>query len=305
MANGVYGTRKPAIITPSDVDIFYYYRPTRNSEDSNFEDFKKLDSNLLASTKAPLGTSVEVNSVLPGMYDMRLPLDIFSRVGIYTIYIKPKEVYGKIIDVSTLAAYPNINGIVLDATAFDGSNEAMFVNGALQGYRLEFFTDSRQNRSDEYRIITSNNRCEPVAQNMNDSTAKGIRYRFNNSSNLVFCTVTPSMAMSFNSSSIPYIGKTGDDIALVSTKFNPIMLDIEMVQRDIDSLYELQTNTQLRDLDKGLITTFDDNGNIIEQAMYGNITNTARGINHDFKIKNDNNISFDQETDLENILKNI
>lgn len=305
MANGVYGTRKPAIITPSDVDIFYYYRPTRNSEAANFEDFKKLDSNLLASTKAPLGTSGEVNSILPGMYDMRLPLDIFSRVGIYTIYIKPKEVYGKIIDVSTLAAYPNINGIVLDSTAFDGSNEAMFVNGALQGYRLEFFTDSRQNRSDEYRIITSNNRCEPVAQNMNDSTAKGIRYRFNNSSNLVFCTVTPSMAMSFNSSSIPYIGKTGDDIALVSTKFNPIMLDIEMVQRDIDSLYELQTNTQLRDLDKGLITTFDDNGNIIEQAMYGNITNTARGINHDFKIKNDNNISFDQETDLKDILKNI
>jgi hypothetical protein len=50
----------------------------------------------------------------------------------------------------------------------------------------------------------------------------------------------------------------------VSTKFNPVMLEIEMVQHDIDSLYALQTNTQIRDLDKGVITTFDDDGNIIE-----------------------------------------
>jgi hypothetical protein len=170
---------------------------------------------------------------------------------------------------------------------------------------VEFFDEGKQNRNGEYRIITSNNKCEPVAQNMNDSTAKGIRYRFNDSSNLVFCTVTPSMALSFNSSSKPYIGKVDEKIALVSTKFNPVMLEIEMVQHDIDSLYALQTNTQIRDLDKGVITTFDDDGNIIEQALYGNITNPARGINHDFKIKNDDNISFDQETDLQNIIRNI
>ena len=304
MANGVYGTKKPALVTPSDVDIYYYYRPSRSSEATGFENFKKLDSNLLANTKAPLSDDTDI-SVLPGMYDMRLPLNVFGKVGIYTIYIKPKEVYGKIIDVSTLAAYPNISGIVLDSTDFVGGDNSMFANGALQGYRVEFFDEGKQNRNGEYRIITSNNKCEPVAQNMNDSTAKGIRYRFNDSSNLVFCTVTPSMALSFNSSSKPYIGKVNEKIALVSTKFNPVMLEIEMVQHDIDSLYALQTNTQIRDLDKGVITTFDDDGNIIEQALYGNITNPARGINHDFKIKNDDNISFDQETDLQNIIRNI
>lgn len=304
MANGVYGTKKPALVTPSDVDIYYYYRPSRSSEATGFENFKKLDSNLLANTKAPLSDDTDI-SVLPGMYDMRLPLNVFGKVGIYTIYIKPKEVYGKIIDVSTLAAYPNISGIVLDSTDFVGGNNSMFENGNLQGYRVEFFDEGRQNRNGEYRIITSNNKCEPVAQNMNDSTAKGIRYRFNDSSNLVFCTVTPSMALSFNSSSKPYIGKVDEKIALVSTKFNPVMLEIEMVQHDIDSLYALQTNTQIRDLDNGVITTFDDDGNIIEQALYGNITNPARGINHDFKIKNDDNISFDQETDLQNIIRNI
>ncbi len=304
MANGVYGTKKPALVTPSDVDIYYYYRPSRSSEATGFENFKKIASNLLANTKAPLSDDTDI-SVLPGMYDMRLPLNIFGKVGIYTIYIKPKEVYGKITDVSTLAAYPNISGIVLDSTDFVGGNNSMFVNGALQGYRVEFFDEGKQNRNGEYRIITSNNKCEPVAQNMNDSTAKGIRYRFNDSSNLVFCTVTPSMALSFNSSSKPYIGKVDEKIALVSTKFNPVMLEIEMVQHDIDSLYALQTNTQIRDLDKGIITTFDDDGNIIEQALYGNITNPARGINHDFKIKNDDSISFDQETDLQNIIRNI
>ena len=180
MANGVYGTKKPALVTPSDVDIYYYYRPSRSSEATGFENFKKLDSNLLANTKAPLSDDTDI-SVLPGMYDMRLPLNVFGKVGIYTIYIKPKEVYGKIIDVSTLAAYPNISGIVLDSTDFVGGNNSMFENGNLQGYRVEFFDEGRQNRNVEYRIITSNNKCEPVAQNMNDSTAKGIRYRFNDS----------------------------------------------------------------------------------------------------------------------------
>ena len=303
MASGVYGIKKAAYITSNDVDMYYYYRPTRSSESTDFQNFKKLDSSLLTNTKAPLNTTTDVVGTLPGMYDLRLPLNIFSKVGVYTIYIKPKEYIGKITDVSTLASYPNIRGIVLDSSDFTGGS-ALFSNGNLEGYRVEYF-DSSYNRSDYYRIITSNNKCEPVAQNLNDSMAKGIRYRYNDSSNLTFCTLTPSMAMSFKSSSTPYIGSTGDKIALVSTKFNPVMLEIEMVQHDIENIYALQANTQIRDLNKGLITTFDDNGKIIEQTMYGNIVNAAENINHDFKIKNTETISFGQETDLEKIKRNI
>jgi hypothetical protein len=180
----------------------------------------------------------------------------------------------------------------------------MFVNGGLTGYRVEYF-DELGMRQDFYRIITSNNRCEPVAQNMNSATAKGIKYMYNDSSNLMFCTLSPSMSLSYNAASRPYIGVVGQKIAIVSTKFNPVMLEIEMVDHDIDSLYQLQTGTQIRDLDKGLITTFDENGNIVEQASYGNITNPAKNINHDFKIRNTETISFDQETALSNIISHV
>ena len=41
MANGTYGTIKPSLISSSDVEIWYHYRPTRNTEDVNFSTFKQ------------------------------------------------------------------------------------------------------------------------------------------------------------------------------------------------------------------------------------------------------------------------
>lgn len=301
MPNGTYGIKKPANIKNTDVDIFYHYRPTRDSDDSSFLNFKKLDSNLLTNVKAEDNDSA---SILSGMYNMRLPLDTFGKKGIYTLYIKPKELYGNIIDVSTLAAFPNIRGVVLDVSNIDTSDNSIFVNGNLVGYRIEYFNDD-ETKSDEYRIITSNNTCEPVAQNLNSSSTKGVKYRYVDSSSLIFCTLTPSTSLSFNTNEIPYMGKVGQKIALINTKFNPVMLEIEMVDNDIDTIYNLMAGDQIRDLNNGLITTFDDNGNIIHQASYGNIINSTENINHDFKIVNNDIISYEQEDDLKKIKQNI
>ena len=51
---------------------------------------------------------------LPGMYNLALPVSIFSNVGFYTIYIRPKEIKAKILDIGVLAAYNDINGIIID-----------------------------------------------------------------------------------------------------------------------------------------------------------------------------------------------
>ena len=72
MANGIYGTKRPAKITANDVDIYYYYRPTRSSE-SPMTGFQRLDSNILNTMKT-VG-----DEVLNGMYDLRLPLDKFNQ----------------------------------------------------------------------------------------------------------------------------------------------------------------------------------------------------------------------------------
>ena len=279
MANGTYGIRKPAYIQDiNDVEIFYHYRPTRGSEAANFADYKPLEA---ASVLSPC--TVFGGEVLPGMYNLRLPLETFGKKGIYTIYIKPKEITGlTIYDVSTLTGnYSNIRGIVVDASKISASVD----NNAWVGYRVEYFEGGT--RLEDYRIITSNNRCEPVsdAGGAGSTMQKSVRYRFNDSSTLMFCTLTPNTAMSFKQTALPFIGKTGQEIRLINTKFNPIMLEVEMTTHDMDTISTMLEGSQLRNLDSGIITTFDENGNIYHQAAYGNITNPDAGMNIDFKIK--------------------
>lgn len=294
--NNVYGTKKPALINSSDIEIFYHYRPSRNSDDINFQNFKKIDSNILTNMSVE---EEDITTLLPGMYNLRLPLNIFNKKGIYTLYIKPKEIYTNILDVSTLAAYPNIRGIVIDTSNIE---DGIIANGSLVGYRVEYFNDENI-RSSDFRIITSNNRCEPVAQNLNDSMQKGVRYRFNESSNLMFCTLTPSVGMSFKTNSMPYIGTASQKIALINTKFNPFMVEVEMVEHDDETISIMLEGEQLRNLETGTITTFNADGGIYNQVTTGTITDPDTGLVHDFKINNINNVDFNE--DIEEIKDNI
>jgi hypothetical protein len=289
ITNGTYGTKKPAFITSDDVDIFYFYRPTRSTDSMEFSTgFQMLDSSLLMST-----TYVDDDdnvSNLPGMYNLKLPVDKFGSPGIYTIYIKPKEIEATISDIGVLTAYPNIRGVVLNSSNINATNSQIFNNGGLIGYRIDYYdndVNGQLTQQDMYRIITSNNRCEPVSQNFNDVNGKGIKYRLNNSSNLIFCTVTPSIGMSFNPNDLPSLGTTGQKIKLVNTKFNPISLEIEMVERDVQDIATMLEGDQIRNLDNAIITTFNKDGEIYHQAEYGNIVDTATGTHTDFKFAKD------------------
>ena len=295
MANGTYGIKKPAFIDYNDVDIFYYYRPNRNSESPDFSEFKKLDAEDVFSA------CYCDDEILPGMYDLKLPVDKFGEKGIYTIYIKPKEIVTTIVDVSTLTGnFSNIRGIVINANSVGSLSVS---NGSLVGYRVEYFNNGV--RSQDYRIITSNNFCEGVAQNLNTTTQKSIRYRFNDSSNLVFCTLTPTTAMSFKANALPNIGTTGQEIRLVNTKFNPVCLELEMVEHDEETISTMLEGDQIRNLNAGLITTFDKDGNIYHQAEYGNVVNVERGLNSDFKIKHEDSYISSEKTDMESIKNEI
>ena len=293
MANGTYGIRKPANITYNDIDIFYHYRPTRGTEAPGYSEFKndikpeEVFSNCYAS-----GMPVS------GLYNLRLPLKHFGKKGIYTIYIVPKEIETTIVDVITLTGnYTNIRGIVLDSNSVGIGG-----NGELVGYRVEYYDGSA--KTGDYRIITSNNKCEPVSQNTAGSAMqKSVRYRFNDSSNLIFCTVTPSTAPSFKSGSLPNIGSTGQMVHLVNTKFNPILLEVEMVTHDADTISIMLEGSQVRNLDEGIITTFDEDGNIYHQAVYGNITEPNSGLHEDFKIKYSGNLIIRKEEDKLNEIK--
>ena len=96
MANNVYGIKKQALFNPGlDCEIYYYYKPSRSSVDVSFKGFKKIDKPEAILSNSKLDDSV-VNGIkdktLPGMYDLKLPVSIFGKTGIYTLYIVPKEI---------------------------------------------------------------------------------------------------------------------------------------------------------------------------------------------------------------------
>ena len=150
----------------------------------------------MLSTYTDSESTDSTDLTIDGLYNLRLPLDEFSEKGIYTIYIKPKEIHLKILDVSVLAAYPDVKGLIL-AKPNDLEDESIWTNGNLVGYRVEYFDNGE--KTDYYRIITSNNLCEPTLQNVTDSMQKFTRYRFtdNSTNKTMFCTVTPSSANNF------------------------------------------------------------------------------------------------------------
>lgn len=271
-SNGVYGTRVASRITPKDVEIFYSYSPTRNSDDINKASFTKLDSNLLTDA------SIDGGGYLEGLKNLKLPLQYFNKKGFYSVYIRPKEIEAVINHVSTLTAYPDVRGIVIDTTSVPELSNELRTNNMLVGYRIVYLkTDGSGERENYYRIVTSNNKCEPVEQSLPNVNQNATRYRFNESGSLTFITVTPSVAPSFKPNAEPYIGQTGQKILFINTKFEPILLDIEMVDKDIENVATMLEGSQLRSLDNGLVTTFNENNEIYHQSEHYSLKDEYTG----------------------------
>ena len=123
VASGVYGTTIPSRITTDDVEIFYSYHETRNSDSTEKAVFTKLPSSILSNVLYDSNDNF-TNNTLEGLYNLKLPLRYFNRKGFYTVYIKPRELTAIISDVSNLAAYPNVRGIILDSKA-NGISDAV------------------------------------------------------------------------------------------------------------------------------------------------------------------------------------
>ena len=273
MAIGAYGTTIPINIAnvdiPNLVDITYCYHETRSYDSITNAEFKHLDASILTQAKREQ-TEDDVDGYIEGMYNLQLPLSEFNKKGFYTVYIKPKEIEAVIADVGNLTAFPNVRGIVLDTEEIKNNSIRTKVrtNNELVGYRV-IYLDENGRRQDYYRIITSCNKCEPVVSAPNSSSDKSYTYRYEDTSSLVFITLSPSSAPTFKSNAMPYIGKVSQKILLVNTFFEPIQLDIEMCDHTIDTISYMLENSQLRDLDNGLVTTFNNENEIYHQKeMY-------------------------------------
>lgn len=288
---GMYGTIKPADIDiENDVEIFYYYRPSYNVDDTNFSNFKKLEA---SSMLAPCQGEGDGNTVsISGLFNLKLPMDKFGRKGIYNIYIRPKERKVTIKNVGVLAAYQDVRGVV-----FSLDDLSLFKqNNSLVGYRIEYTDGS--NKTGDFKIITSSNLAEEISAKLQSTSDKTNAYRYTMSGNMIFCTVTPSLAPTFKPNDFPSIGYGGQNVVLVNTKFNPVMIELEMVEHDDETITYMLEGNQLIDKDKALVTTFNPRGEIYHQSEYGTFKDEYGNPLYEFKKQKDN-IDFNQN--IENL----
>jgi len=293
MATGTYGIVRPADITPDDVEIFYHFTPSRDKV-GNTTLLKLNPNDVLIKTDNPNKTQSGVigTELFGGLYTLKLPAANFSTKGIYTIIIKPVEIRTKIVDVGVLSAFPDTLGLILDTTSISDSFLTKFENNGLVGYRVEYLNttgnvaDAKVNNF--YRVITSNNRAEPVNQNLTNSNQKAIRYRFNDNSSLVFCTVSPSSASNVKPNALPFIGQPNQQVIITNTFVNPLMVEVEMVEHTINTLAIGIYGNSTRDLETGVLTYFDTNNNIYRQ--YNLYTQKKLFTNGNIDLREERNI---------------
>ena len=297
MSIGVYGTNIPIHIDSNKlgslVDISYCYNESRAYDSLSSSKFTSLPSSVLANCTREVDSGSNLDEIVDGMYTLQLPLSDFNKKGFYTVYIKPKEYAINITDVGCLSAYSDVRGIILDTNAISDKNirDMARTNNGLVGFRIVFL-DENGVREDYYRIVTSNNKCEPVIQAPNSSSDKTYTYRYDDSSSLTFLTVSPSSAPTFKSNATPYIGKPTQRILLVNTLFEPIQLDIEMVTHDADTISNMLEGCQLRDLDNGLVTTYNEKNEIYAQSEHYTLKENASG-NPVYEVKKNKTDSID------------
>lgn len=266
MSIGTYGTIRPSDVSPEDVEIILNYTPSRDVTD-NFT-LKKLNaSNLLRPYYNNSSTGGNANiEILGGLYNLKLPANEFNALGIYTLYIRPAQIRTEITDCGVLSALPNVKGLVINLDNVPSQYRNKFVSQGLVGFRIEYLNDDGTKIPNFFRIITSNFFCEPVTQNLTNTAQKAIRYRYvDGVTNLMFCTVTPSSSPTNKPNATPFIGQPAQNIIITNTFFNPITIDIEIVDQDISTLAIALYGNQTKSIDDGIYTIYDSANNIYKQ----------------------------------------
>ena len=286
MSIGVYGINRSSDVSIEDIDIFYNFTTDRNTE--NLDMFRIDPLQVLSELQIPEDEQeTGVDTLLEGLYNLKLPATIFNEIGIYTIYIKPKSFKLNIVECGVLASLPNIRGIIINKNDLPANLRG---NNALQGYRIEYYNnDTGLKIRNVVRHIVTSNTVVSVTENNGSTSQKSVRYRFDDTGNLIFLQLTPSSASNLKPSQIPFIGISGQKISISNTFFNPICLEVEMVENDIDSIVDIVAGEQIKDVDNGILTHFDKNREIIKQFDLYKIEDRDNGITlHEVKQRRDN-----------------
>lgn len=293
MAISSYGTIRPSDVSPEDVEIQMIYTPTRDVTDEFV--LTKLDSQTIlrpyfANTETGGNAGVEV---LGGMYNLTLPAQQFNALGFYTLFLRPTQIRTLITDCGVLSALPNVKGIVIDLSNVPAQYRNKFVPQGLVGFRVEYLNPDGSKIPNFFRVITSSFFCEPVVTNEVNTTQKSIRYRYvDGDSNLIFLTLSPSSSPTNKPNATPFIGQPDQNIIITNTFFNPVTVEIEMVEYDISSLAIALYGNQTKSIDDGIYTIYDSQNNIYRQYNLYEIRDQFNALLYEVRQSRGNNIDF-------------
>ena len=293
MAIGAYGTIRPSDVSPEDVQIIMNYTPSRDVTDTFI--LTELDAQTLLkpyfnNTETGGNAGVEI---LGGLYNLTLPAEQFNALGIYTLYLRPAQIRTKITDCGVLSALPNVKGIVIDITNVPVQFQNKFVPQGLVGFRIEYLNADGSKIPNFFRVVTSSFFCEPVVTNEINTTQKSIRYRYvDGNSNLIFLTLSPSSSPTNKPNATPFIGQPDQSIIISNTFFNPVTLEIDMVEYDISSLAIALYGNQTKSIDDGIYTIYDTENNIYRQYNLYEIRDQFNALIYEVRQNRGNNIDF-------------
>lgn len=300
MAVGIYGITRPSDVSIDDIDVYYNYTPNRETV-NNF--IYKLDSSeILSYNYLPEDEQVIGNeNLLEGLYNLRLPASVFGQLGLYTIYLKPKKVITTIMDCSVLSSLPSVKGIVLDINQLP---ENLRANNMLQGYRIEYIDSDTNNKiRNIVRYVVTANKVVPVTENVGNTSQKATRYRFDDSGTLLFVQVTPSSSSDVKPNAIPFIGCIDQTILISNTFFSPLVIEVDMVANTIDTLSNYIAGEQIKEIDSGILTYYDENRVIMKQFNIYEIKDDVGNVPlYEVKEKRTN---IDETQDFNNIIDDV
>ena len=293
MSVGAYGTIRPSDVSPEDVEILMSYTPSRDITD-NFV-LTTLDA---PSVLRPYFNNTETGGnanveVLGGLYNLTLPAEQFNNLGIYTLYLRTAQIRTVITDCGVLSALPNVKGIVIDTSNVPSQFLNKFVTQGLVGFRVEYLNPDGSKIPNFFRVITSSFFCEPIVANQTNTSQKAIRYRYTTTNtNLIFLTLSPSSAPTNNPNSTPFIGQPNQNIIITNTFFNPVTIEIDMVEHDISTLAIALYGNQTKSIDDGIYTIYDSDNNIYRQYNLYEIRDQFNDLLYEVREDRGDNIDF-------------
>ena len=108
----------------------------------------------------------------------------------------------------------------------------------------------------------------------------------------MFLTLSPSSSPTNKPNATPFIGQPDQNIIITNTFFNPVTIEIEMVEYDISSLAIALYGNQTKSIDDGIYTIYDSSNNIYRQYNLYEIRDQFNALLYEVRQSRGNNIDF-------------